>query len=118
MIRVKVTDEESRVVFLEMEFLPDEFMRALTGMGYTGAAKSEVRGLEYVGKKKITETRQAIYLGSSFDEREKVVAWLESNCQEEGWIIDSYLGSQGSINRQGGKTVLNYRVFRYEAQPV
>lgn len=117
-MRIKVQDEESRVTFLEMEFTPDEFMRAITGMAYTDAAKAHVSGLEYVGKKKITENRQAIYPGSCTESREKMSAWLESNCAEDGWIIDGYLGSQGSINRQDNNAVLNYRVFRYETQPV
>jgi hypothetical protein len=39
--------------------------------------------------------------------------WLQDNAQEEGWIIDHYLGSQSSIDHMDGKTFLNYSVHKY-----
>jgi hypothetical protein len=51
---------------------------------------------------------------ASHSDREKMSKWIEDNCKEEGWRIDSYLGSQSSIGHRDGKTVLNYSVYRYE----
>lgn len=41
--------------------------------------------------------------------------WIRDNCQEEGWNISSYLGSQDSIkhNYKDGTETFNYHVFKY-----
>ena len=73
-----------------------------------------MRGLEHVGKKKVTEPRTAIAPKSiPSHSRDELRAWLQENRQEDGWIIDSYLGSQNSVTRDQGETVLRYSVFKY-----
>lgn len=111
-MRLRVQDETSRATFLEMEFSMADFMQALTGLAYTDAAKAEVFALDVVGKQKVTEARSVVFPGVSYD-RNEMSAWLKQNCQEEGWRLDSYLGSQSSIYQRDGKTVLNYHVYRY-----
>jgi hypothetical protein len=112
-ICIAVEDATSHVRFLELEMTLEAFAMAITGHGYMDAA-GEVHGLEVVGKRRIAEDRQAIYPGSYIDKRDAMSAWLEANCQEDGWILDTYLGSQGSVaSIPGGGVKLNYRVVRF-----
>jgi hypothetical protein len=112
-MRLKVRDEASRVTFLELQISPHDLMMALTGLGYVDAKTAEVRGLDVVGKEKITETRSTEYPGVSYESREKMEAWLCENCQEPGWIINPYLRSQSSISSNGDTTILRYSVSRF-----
>lgn len=113
-MRVRVQDVHSRVTFLEMEFTPHELMMALTGLGYVEAKSAEVRSLDFVGKSKVIERRTVEYAGSRLDSRANKEKWLVENCNEAGWIINPYLGAQGSVGRKGDVTILNYSVYRYE----
>jgi hypothetical protein len=115
-MRVKVQDETSRATFLEMEFTTHDLMMALTGLAYVDATVAEVRDLDVVGKQKIIERRSVKYPHSDHDSRADKEKWLAENCKEDGWIVAPYLGSQTSISRRDGETILNYSVYRYEAQ--
>lgn len=111
-INISIVDELSRQRFVRVTMTPHEFAMAVTGLSSI-EAQAEVVGLEYVGLRKIIEKRSAICPLSFCDKRE-LADWLLANCQEEGWTINTYLGSQGSIghNIEGGRQ-LNYSVFRY-----
>lgn len=113
-ISICVQDHASHAQFLELEIDPAEFANALTGLSHVECT-GEVRGLENVGKQIVSETRKVEYPHGGRPKRHELEAWLLLNCQEEGWIIDPYLGSQSSISNYDGKTFLNYRVKRYEA---
>lgn len=113
-IRLRVEDSESRIEFVELSMSPADFANAITGLACQPAVGG-VRGLEYVGKTKVTEARQVECPLGTFD-KEKLSAWLESNCQEEGWLLSSYLGSQSSVVRADDKTTLNYSVTKYVDQ--
>jgi hypothetical protein len=117
-IVITVQDESSHAQFLELEMTPENFALALTGLALT-EARGTVRNLGSVGRHRIVETREAIYPRSSaYDSREKMRAWLEANCQEDGWLLDTYLGSQSSVRRdEAGNVVLRYRVIRYADSP-
>ncbi|WP_272677553.1 hypothetical protein, partial [Providencia sp. PROV076] len=71
-----------------------------------------VNELENVGKKKITENRSVICPIRSY-EKGILRDWLINNKQEDGYILDPYLGSQSSIQMCDEGTVLNYRVIKY-----
>ena len=85
-----------------MEFAPHDFMMALTGLAATQALKTDVRGLDVVGKVKITERRSIEFPENSFESRDKLEAWLMEHAAEDGWIVNPYLGSQGSRSSPGG----------------
>lgn len=114
LIIIEVTDETSRARFLQLEMTPEQFALAVTGLGFR-EARGTVMALDVVGKRRIDEDRQVVYPGKSYEGRDVMRAWLEANCQEPGWHLDSYLGSQRSVGHNAaGETVLNYRVSRFE----
>ena len=47
-IRIRITDESSRVQFVEMKMTPENFARCITGLGYV-EGDFEVRDLHLVG---------------------------------------------------------------------
>lgn len=114
-IRIAIRDELSRSRFVEFEVSLENFALALTGLSEV-QGKMTVENLENVGKVRVVETRSIECPLKSFSPREDFEKWLRENAQESGWIIDSYLRSQSSVERnEHGKTILNYRVYRYEA---
>ena len=105
-------DETSRLQFFEGQMTLQEFASAVTGLGYQTII-ADIRGLEYIGKEKVTESREAVYLGRCYD-RENLEKWLVENAQEEGWILNASLGSQSSVSyNKDGNTVLCYSVTKY-----
>jgi hypothetical protein len=110
-ISVSFVDDASRTEFLDVQLSMSEMMSALTGLAYV-PVKGEVRGLDVVGKERVREKRSITYPGRSSD-RSVMQKWLTENAQEEGWTVDSYLGSQSSISYKDGETILNYAVFKF-----
>lgn len=110
-VRIRITDEASRIEFAVLSMTVEQYGYAITGLSGQ-MAELEVRGLEHVGKKRITQPRRATCPLETYD-KDALSKWLLDNCQEEGWIISTYLGAQNSIDRRGGITVLNYTVTKY-----
>jgi hypothetical protein len=112
MIRISIRDDLSHSNFLIVEIPHADFAKAITGLGYV-PIDMEIRNLSGVGKKLISEPRSVICPIDTY-QKDAYKAWLIDNMQEDGWIIDTYLGSQNSVVREGEKTTLNYSVYRYE----
>jgi hypothetical protein len=111
MVRIRFRDDTSGIEFAEVAMTPENFGYAITNLAER-EGELEIRGLEWVGKQRVTERRQIECPLNSYD-REKLSEWLNTYAQEEGWLLDSYLGSQSSVNWKGGKTILNYSVTKY-----
>lgn len=111
-IHIRVQDKTSRAQFVDVCMTPADFTMAITGL-YGVEATAEVRGLDVVGKKKITENRSIECPLTSYDKK-ALGAWLEEHGKEDGWEVNTYLGSQTSVTHLNGKTILNYSVTRYE----
>jgi len=109
--RLTVTDNSSRTRFLELRMTAKQFAEMLTSL-HQSDVTAMVRGLDRVGKRRIREGRSAV-CPEKFWSREEQEAWLVENCQEEGWILDSHLGSQSSVVHKDGQTVLRYSVFKF-----
>lgn len=111
-VRVGITDDASGIDFVEATMTKEAFASALFGLGYV-PVKIDVIGLEHVGKKRVYEKRTVVCPLEEWSDRDTLSKWLEDNCEEEGWILDTYLGSRGSVTRENGKTVLHYGVTKY-----
>lgn len=111
-INIHVEDDTSRIRFLELTMTLSDFAMALTGHGYMPAS-GEVHGLENVGKRRESRAASVVYPGSYNATRSEMAEWLEENCQEDGWLLDAYLGSQGSVTYNKGVPTLHYRMIRY-----
>ncbi len=118
-VRILIKDTLSKVKVCEVSLSLEDYAQIITGL-------SEVEGdVEYgnllaVGKQKVVESRQAFCPAK---ERyslpaEEAKAYLLEHCQEEGWTIDTYLGSKNSVtatctsNGLSGYTI-NYKVYKY-----
>lgn len=113
-ISIEIQDEASRIRFIRAEMGLKEFAEAITGLGCC-AIEFDAFGLEHVGKVRVTERRSIRCPLDSYD-RTNLAAWLREHGKEDGWIVNDYLGSQGSITRDGNVTVLNYQVVKYVEQ--
>jgi hypothetical protein len=112
---IEVTDRASHIRFLSLEVPLASFMKAITGQ-FLSEIQGSVMGLEEVGKTRVTETRQIVCPLKTY-KREEMREWLEANAQEAGWIIDSYLGSQGSVTSHPEGSLLSYRVHKFVETP-
>lgn len=110
-ISIRIRDELSRIEFIDMEIDLEHFAEALTGLS-SRPAEAVIRGVEYLGMTRVTEKRQIVCPLTSL-RREKYVEWLEANAQEDGWLLNSSLGSQSSVKSMGSETLLNYSVTKY-----
>ena len=114
-IRVRIRDDASRNEFVDLKISPESFGLAITGLSEV-ECEATISKIETVGMKKIQEKRRVACPIDSYN-RAKLERWLKENCQEPGWSVVTYLGSQGSVVRdQSGKTFLNYSVVRYVEQ--
>jgi len=116
-IRIEIRDELSRVKFVSATMSPEAFAHAVTGLAEQDA-ELEVHGLEYVGKRKVTEKRQ-IACPLEWRSKDEYTQWLIQNAQEDGWILNTHLGSQDSVtsNEDGKGCVLRYNVYKYVEEP-
>lgn len=110
-VRIRFEDNTSHTKFAEAKLSLEQFAEAVTGM-YVSDVEIEVRGLEYVGKQKVSE-RRSVFCPLNGYKKEELRDWLIENCQEDGWFINSYLGSQSSVKSVDGGTQLNYAVYKY-----
>lgn len=111
---IEVKDEASGNRFLRISMSAEQFAMAITGL-YSSGITAEISGLENVGKVRVRERRSVEFTGDRkvAYARDGLENWLEENCQEEGWILDTYLGSQKSRQTVADKTFLNYAVYKY-----
>ena len=111
-ISINITDGVSGIQFLDAEIELADFAEALTGFSCT-PMKGDLRGLEHIGKTRVTEKREIVCPLRCYD-RAELAAWLGDNAQEDGWIVNTYLGSQGAVrsHASGGQT-LRYSVTKY-----
>ena len=109
-IRIVLADDESGISFFEGRMSLADFASCLTGLSGV-EIDGEVRSLEDVGKTKIIEQRiveapKGIPYGKESE-------WLAANYKEEGWKVNSYLGSRESKFSEEGKDYYKFTVFKF-----
>lgn len=114
MINIRITDDPSRTEFIDVHMSLEDFAFAITGLS-SQTVTGDVRGLDRIGKERIREARSILQpVELQHKSREVVKEWFKLNCQEEGWILDTHLGSQNSFQYDGkGNTTINYSVYKY-----
>ena len=120
LVGIRVKCDSSRTTFLELELTLEQYAQVITGLSEV-EVDGVARGLDFVGKNKIREPRSVELPEGLYNYRkEPVVEYLKEHHQEEGWIQDLYLGSQGSItlDQKTKKYTAHYAVYCYVAEPM
>jgi len=121
-VQICVTDVNSRVEFLDVKIDMTTFAEKLCGVS-NKTVELEFRNLTEVGKRYESKAFSFSVVMSEFSyNRDKIRDHIKANSrqlladqgldQKDGWKIDTYLGSQGSI--VGNK--VNTHVYRWVAQ--
>jgi len=85
-IKVEVFDELSGVRFMKLEMRPEDFMLALTGMGFM-AGKMELRGVHLVGCRRERKTELVpVPKGGPWEERDARAAAAVKELEKDGWV--------------------------------
>lgn len=120
-VTLEFEEEVSGINFLNIQMSLKDFGDLLSGYGGV-KLKAEIRNVENLGKTFKHEPRSVVLpkeesqrIGAlKYDRKDGAYRhYLETHCQEEGWKLDTYLGSRESIVHTGGGTMLNYRVYRW-----
>lgn len=119
-VSIQIQDCLSRERFVELKITLREFAEALTGLGNV-SCNAVVRGLEHVGKRKVTTNQRIPIPKSVGNSRQDAKDYILQLKPPHGWILDTYLGSQNSIVPNGDKNiaeefpqVANVTYYRYE----
>ena len=124
-IAVRIEDCTSGVEFVNLRIGLAEFAEALTGLSYMECT-AEVRGLTVVGMKKEREHASILLPKRVGSDRKAIKEYLATYHDPlvfgEGWILDQYIGSQGSIvqntdpdTKEEFPNVANVAYYRYVA---
>jgi len=119
-IRIEVQDESSRTIFLTLKIGLEDFSEAITGLSGIKCT-GEVAGLENVGKtKEVKPHKEMIPSWVSKHSRDEQQAYLNAIGYDDGWLADTYIGSQGSIVQNNDPNtnkefpvIANIRLYRY-----
>lgn len=111
-VELRLECNTSHIHFAVVRLSMSEFGNLVTGAGVR-RKEIEVCGLEHVGKKYIHSNREIFCPIKGYD-KEPLRQWLRDNAKEDGWYLDTYLGSQGSTRSVDGGQILKYSVYRYE----
>lgn len=110
-VYIAIQDNNSRSEFVEVKLSLEDYGKLITGLSSV-EGEAEYRKLDCVGKIKVVEARSVVCPINTFD-KAVLGRWLVENCQEDGWKLNTHLGSQKSVDSSGGKTKLNYSVYKY-----
>lgn len=111
-IRITIEDDTSSINFFEGRMSLENFMEALTGLGFVDI-EFAVRGLENIGKTRERKTVE-INLGKTDYDGLKELALSEARkLESDGWVCDGYFGSQSSFYRKNGDTICRANFVRY-----
>lgn len=96
---------------IEVNMTAEQFALMISGM-VVDDVTAELRNARNLGKKRICEERtiECPLRGSN---RDALKQWLIDNAQEDGWELDSYLGSQDSVKYRDGGCILRYRIKKW-----
>lgn len=114
-VKLEFEDVISGIHFLDIEMSYAEFGKLVKGCTSL-KLEGDFRGLEHIGMRYVREPRTRLCNLDPFKvKRAELEQWLQDHAQEEGWSVNSYLGSRDSVvsNREGPGCLLYYGVFKY-----
>lgn len=115
-VLLEIEDAISGIQIIDIQMSYSDFGKFIKGCGSI-RVEANVRGLDMLGKKLVREGRRVLcpLKPNWASKKTEFKEWLEANCQEEGWSLSTYLGSQNSITpaRDSNGYWLEYSVFKY-----
>ena len=117
-VGIEVICKKSRTRFLKLELTLEEYAQVVTGLSHV-EVEGQVSGLDTGGKTKVREQRTVVVAEDiGRKPKEQLEDWLIRNCSEDGWILNTYLGSQNSVvyDHPSKKYTINYSVYKYVDQ--
>ena len=112
-IHITLVDGLASIEFAEVSLTPEQFALAITGLGRI-VCDMEVRGLDRVGKKMEHDSLEFPLGVESYAKNAKKVAIKKAHeACPEGWIPDTYFGSQDSFFYRDGETWARCTIRRW-----
>jgi hypothetical protein len=117
--RIEVEDESSGIQFLKINLSAEQFMACL---GRLANVECEINtyGFDLVGKNQETANHEFKIPAELYDRRYKEPDYFSKAAQElaqsqltDGWIADSYFGSQGSFFKKDGEQWARVTIRRW-----
>lgn len=109
--RFRFRDKNSRIEFFSFELTPEDFAFFITNRTICDV-EAETHGLEFIGKEKVIEKRSILVPKEFGSDRDKIEKFVKEQ-KEEGWFVDSYLGSQSSFSHTEEGQWAHYKVYKY-----
>jgi hypothetical protein len=112
-ISIEIEDRNANTTFLKVEMTPEEFTAAIGRQAYCDCTL-EVRGLDRVGKKHECNTFEFTYDDKNGKRpSDKELGEIAQSQLSDGWIAESYFGSQNSFFVQDGIKYARCTIRRY-----
>ncbi|HBM2815673.1 TPA: hypothetical protein LU109_003585 [Enterobacter hormaechei subsp. xiangfangensis] len=111
-IEVTIRDSISGISFVTAELTLEDFALALTGRSMVDCDLT-LKALNRVGMRKLTESRELRWLSNIYSKDDCARAVREVFVEEDGWLLDPYLGHKGQITQEGDTTVIKYSVYKF-----
>ena len=114
---LKVEDEASGAEFLDLEFDAEQLANLMNQS--CAYMEGEARGLEFVGKKRVSEAMEiTLPPGLSRYDKKEIAEYLVGVKQvfegeNPGWYLDTYIGSQQSIYEKDDVAIARLRRYTY-----
>ncbi len=117
--RIEVEDESSGIRFLKINLSAEQFMACLGRLANV-ECDMDVRGLDLIGKMRETGKFEFKIPAELYNLRYEERDYFDKTAQElaqsqlaDGWIADSYFGSQGSFFKKDGEQWARVTIRRW-----
>ncbi len=111
-IEISVRDRNAGVKFLSTVINPETFCSMLGRLAEV-PVELEVKGLQKVGKTMEIDTLEFCMPSHSYEEQKTVATTEAIKACPDGWIPDTYFGSQDSFFRVGEKEMARCIIKRW-----
>ncbi len=117
--RIEVEDESSGIRFLKINLSAEQFMACLGRLANV-ECDINLKGIELIGKNRETSKHEFKIPAELYNRRYKERDYFDKAAQElaqsqltDGWIADSYFGSQGSFFQKDGERWARVTIRRW-----
>jgi len=113
-VQIQIKDQASRIRFVDVKISYETFARALMGLSEQSCDLT-VRGIDHVGKNKITEPFSFQVDADIFKRKDLAIKRCEELDLMGCWIYSKYFDSQSSFTiNERGETIAHTTRYRFE----